>query len=59
LGASVSVYLDGGPSEHAVASTIVDMTSDRPLVLREGAVSVEAIAEVLGEDPDRLRPGGE
>ncbi len=58
LGASVSVYLDGGPSEHAVASTIVDMTSDRPRILREGAVSIEAIAEVLGEDPDRLRPGG-
>ncbi|MFD6675459.1 L-threonylcarbamoyladenylate synthase [Rhodococcus zopfii] len=59
LGASVSVYLDGGPSEHALASTIVDMTSDRPRILREGAVSVEAIAEVLGEDSDRLRPGGE
>ncbi|MEE2033128.1 L-threonylcarbamoyladenylate synthase [Rhodococcus chondri] len=59
LGESVGVYLDGGPSEHAVASTIVDLTGDRPLILREGAVSVEAVAEALGDDPDRLRSGGE
>ncbi|EME65796.1 L-threonylcarbamoyladenylate synthase [Rhodococcus sp. GXMU-t2271] len=59
LGGSASVYLDGGPAEHAVASTIVDLTADRPRVLREGAVAVEDIAEVLGEDPAQLRTGGE
>lgn len=59
LGGSASVYLDGGPAEHAVASTIVDLTADRPRVLREGAVAVEDIAEVLGEDPAQLRAGGE
>ena len=55
LGDSVAVYLDGGPADHAVASTIVDLTGETPLVLREGAVSVEEIAEVLDLEPDDLR----
>lgn len=59
LGESASVYLDGGPTEHGVASTIVDLTGNRPRIIREGAVSAEAIAEVLGDDPERLRSGGE
>jgi tRNA threonylcarbamoyl adenosine modification protein (Sua5/YciO/YrdC/YwlC family) len=57
LGEHVSVYLDGGLAQHAVASTIVDMTGDRPRVLRAGAVSVGAIAEVLGVDADGLTSG--
>jgi len=48
LGASVGVYLDGGPCAAAVPSTIVDLTGERPLVLREGAVSTAAVAEALG-----------
>ncbi|WP_406236703.1 L-threonylcarbamoyladenylate synthase [Nocardia sp. NBC_01009] len=54
LGDLVGVYLDGGPSEHAVASTIVDLTADQPRVLREGAVAVADIAEVLGMSPEAL-----
>jgi tRNA threonylcarbamoyl adenosine modification protein (Sua5/YciO/YrdC/YwlC family) len=42
------VYLDGGPSGAPVASTIVDLTADEPVVLREGAVSAAEIGEVLG-----------
>src|SRR5699024_11144770 len=41
LGGAVSVYLDGGPSEHAVASTIVDVSAGAPRILREGAVAAE------------------
>lgn len=48
LGDSVAVYLDGGPAERGIASTIVDVTGTVPIVLREGAVSAEAISEVLG-----------
>lgn len=55
LGDSVAVYLDGGPADHAVASTIVDLTGETPLVLREGAVRVEQLAEVLDLEPDELR----
>ena len=50
LGDSVAVYLDGGPSGEPVASTVVDLTGDDPRVLREGAVSTAAVAEVLGRE---------
>lgn len=55
LGATVSVYLDGGPSTHAVASTIVDVSAGTPRILREGAVAAEQVAEVLGVDAAALR----
>jgi L-threonylcarbamoyladenylate synthase len=48
LGESVRVYLDGGPTGDPVPSTIVDLTGDEPVVLREGAVSVAAVSEALG-----------
>jgi L-threonylcarbamoyladenylate synthase len=35
-----------------MASTIVDLTGDNPVVLREGAVSAAAIGEVLGRAVD-------
>lgn len=50
LGDSVAVYLDGGPSGEPIASTVVDLTGDDPRVLREGAVSTAAVAEVLGRE---------
>ena len=50
LGESVSVYLDGGPSGDPVASTIVDLTSTEPRVLREGAVPLAELREVLGRE---------
>ncbi|MCP2174207.1 translation factor SUA5 [Williamsia maris] len=55
LGDDVSVYLDGGPAAHATPSTIVDLTGAAPTILREGAVTVEQIAEVLGMDAASLR----
>ena len=48
LGERVPVLLDGGPAGAAVPSTVVDLTADDPVVLREGAVSVAQIGEVLG-----------
>ena len=48
LGTSVAVYLDGGLSGEPVPSTIVDLTGNEPVVLREGAVSIAAVQEVLG-----------
>jgi|SRR5690606_6536936 len=60
LGDSVSAYLDDGPPETGLASTIIDATSlvtgDEPVVrvLRHGAVSRESLREVLGDllEPD-------
>jgi tRNA threonylcarbamoyl adenosine modification protein (Sua5/YciO/YrdC/YwlC family) len=50
LGAAAAVYLDGGPCRVGVASTIVDLTGSAPRVLREGAVGVAEITEVLGRE---------
>ncbi len=57
LGESVSVYLDGGPADAAVASTIVDVTGPVPRILREGAVPTADVAEVTGVDPADLLGG--
>jgi L-threonylcarbamoyladenylate synthase len=48
LAERIPVYLDGGPSGDSVASTIVDLTADDPVVLREGAVTVAEIGDVVG-----------
>lgn len=47
LGESVAVYLDGGPAHAGIASTIVDVTAEVPRILRAGAVSVDALREVV------------
>jgi L-threonylcarbamoyladenylate synthase len=54
LGELVEVYLEAGPSARQAASTIVDLTSAEPRVLREGPVTAAAIAEVLGIDAETL-----
>ncbi|WP_066898640.1 L-threonylcarbamoyladenylate synthase [Mycolicibacterium houstonense] len=54
LGDKVEVYLDGGPAERQAASTIVDLTSAQPRILREGPISAEAIARVLAVEPSTL-----
>jgi L-threonylcarbamoyladenylate synthase len=54
LGEDVAVYLEDGPATGGVASTIVDVTPDRPRILRVGAISVEMLREVV---PDILGGG--
>ena len=54
LGDLVEVYLDAGPSEQQAASTIVDLTGAHPRVLRQGPVTVDAVAKVLGVEPSTL-----
>jgi tRNA threonylcarbamoyl adenosine modification protein (Sua5/YciO/YrdC/YwlC family) len=49
LGAAVAVYLEAGSSGEAVASTIVDLTGERPVVRRAGALPVELLRDVLPE----------
>lgn len=49
LSYKVSVYLEAGECPNPVPSTIVDLASDKPRVVRAGAVSVEQIREVIGE----------
>ena len=57
LAERVPVYLDGGTAGE-VASTIIDLTADEPVVLREGTVTAAQISEVLGERIGRSNHGG-
>ncbi len=49
LGESVAVVVDGGASPGGVASTIIDATTDRPRLLRAGAIPVAEIDAVLAD----------
>jgi tRNA threonylcarbamoyl adenosine modification protein (Sua5/YciO/YrdC/YwlC family) len=53
LGDSVAVYLDGGPTEAAVASSIVDITGAVPVLKRAGAISTVRLRKVV---PDLQEP---
>jgi L-threonylcarbamoyladenylate synthase len=52
LGDAVDLILDGGPTDVGVESTIVDLSSDRPVLLRPGGITPAQLADVLGELPD-------
>jgi tRNA threonylcarbamoyl adenosine modification protein (Sua5/YciO/YrdC/YwlC family) len=56
LAGLIEVYLDAGPSQQQSASTIVDLTGAAPRILREGPVSTDEIAGVLGVAAATLRP---
>lgn len=55
LGEDVSVYIDGGKATIGEASTIVDLSSGKPRILREGATTAEQVGEVLGMSAAQLR----
>lgn len=46
LGDDASVYLDAGPVPVDTPSTIVDLTGDRPMLLRAGAFPADVIRQV-------------
>jgi tRNA threonylcarbamoyl adenosine modification protein (Sua5/YciO/YrdC/YwlC family) len=47
LGEDVAIYLDGGPCADPVASTILDLTSAVPRLLRAGAVTTEQLRAIV------------
>jgi L-threonylcarbamoyladenylate synthase len=49
LGADVDLVLDGGPSSVGVESTILDLSGEKPVLLRPGGVPREALEKVLGQ----------
>ncbi len=49
LGTALDLVLDGGPARGALASTVIDCTSERPRVLRAGAIPPAALAAVLDD----------
>ncbi|HZI11045.1 MAG TPA: L-threonylcarbamoyladenylate synthase, partial [Myxococcus sp.] len=48
LGGDVDLVLDGGPCTVGVESTIVDLSSDAPAILRPGGLAAEEVERVLG-----------
>jgi L-threonylcarbamoyladenylate synthase len=57
LGDAVSLILDGGASQVGIESTVIDLTTRPPRVLRPGMIHQESLAAVVGEvqcggDPD-------
>ncbi|MDM7275492.1 MAG: L-threonylcarbamoyladenylate synthase [Thermoprotei archaeon] len=62
LYSKVEVILDGGETLYGVESTIINILTDPPKLLRPGAYPVEVIEEILGrriEVPDFARGLGE
>lgn len=58
LGADVEVVLDAGPVSGGVASTVVGMEQGRLLILREGAISADAIRAAAGVVARNEQPRG-
>lgn len=48
LGGRIDAILDGGVCEVGLESTILDLSADRPRVLRPGRITTEAIEAVIG-----------
>jgi L-threonylcarbamoyladenylate synthase len=49
LGARIPLIIDGGPSEVGIESSVLDLTSTPPRLLRPGMISAETLQAVLGE----------
>lgn len=49
LNGRIPLILDGGASEGGIESTVCDVTGEYPIILREGLVTREQIASVVGE----------
>jgi len=52
FGAAVPVVLDGGDCEIGIESTIVDLSSSQPRILRPGRITREQVAAIIGEVAD-------
>ncbi|MFG1702882.1 L-threonylcarbamoyladenylate synthase [Nonomuraea sp. M3C6] len=48
LGESIAVYLDGGKTTDNTPSTIIDLTTAVPRLLRRGAIPVEKLRGIIG-----------
>lgn len=49
LDGRIDCVLKGEPSQHGLESTVVDCTSDTPIVLRPGAITLEQLREIITE----------
>jgi len=49
LGDAVELVVDGGACDRGIESTVIDLSGERPTVLRPGSITVEELRAVLGE----------
>ena len=49
FGSELSVILDGGPSQIGLESTVIDLTTDKPVLLRPGGISRERLESTVGK----------
>ncbi len=47
LKGKIDLIIDGGPTSVGVESTVLDMTSSQPVILRPGGITLEQLNEVL------------
>ncbi|MGI6751589.1 MAG: L-threonylcarbamoyladenylate synthase [Anaerovoracaceae bacterium] len=52
LRGKIPIVLDGGDCDVGIESTVIDLTQERPVILRPGFVTAEEIQQVLGCDID-------
>ncbi len=54
LSGRIAAVIDGGPCRVGLESTVVDLSGDRPALLRAGAITLEMLAALA---PDIIVPG--
>jgi L-threonylcarbamoyladenylate synthase len=62
LNGRVDVIIDGGSADIGVESTVLDVTTDMPVILRPGGVSFEQLRDVVGNvsiDPSLMKKPSE
>ena len=59
LGEAVDLILDGGPCHVGIESTVLDLSSHRPRILRPGSVTAAQIEAVLGEPVEFKQGAGD
>ena len=50
LAGKIAMILDGGPVGIGIESTIIDLTEEKPMILRPGYITPEMLSEVLQEE---------
>ncbi|MFO1499132.1 MAG: L-threonylcarbamoyladenylate synthase [Verrucomicrobiota bacterium] len=48
LGDQIPLIVDGGPAEHGIESTVLDVSVSPPQLLRPGVIHIESLAAVVG-----------
>ena len=48
VGGACEVAIDAGPTAQGIDSTVIDLSTDEPRILREGAIDRATVARILG-----------